>query len=150
MLVSITIGGNPTLGQPYTLTCNFSVASEVTGTPSVQWMGPGSSTPIVTGGDFTVSSTSPYTLTINPLRQSHAGQYTCQATVGGDTGTASVVVNIAGMYDASHPGLLTPGRFCHLHLHYCIVMVQSRYVSCGDIPGCHWIPYLANSQKFIF
>ena len=92
VLVSITAGGNPTLGQQYTLTCNVNLASGVTGTPTVQWMGP---VPI-TGGDFTVSSTSPYTLTINPLRQSHAGQYTCQATVGGDTGTASVMVNITG------------------------------------------------------
>ena len=96
MLVSITAGGNPTLGQPYILTCNVTVASGVTGTPTVQWVGPGSSAPIVTGGDFTVSSTSSYTLTINPLRQSHAGQYTCRATVGGDTGTASVMVNIPG------------------------------------------------------
>ena len=94
--MSVTAGGNPTLGQQYTLTCNVSVASGVTGTPTVQWMRPGNSTPIVTGGDFTVSSTSPYTLTINPLRQSHAGQYTCQATVGGDTGTGSTIVNISG------------------------------------------------------
>ena len=98
--MSITAVGNPTLGQQYTLTCNVSVASGVTGTPTVQWMGPSSSAPIVTGGDFTVSSTSSYTLTINPLRPSHAGQYTCQATVGGDTGTASVMVdNIPGMCD---------------------------------------------------
>ena len=95
VLVSITAGGNPTIGQQYTLTCNVNVASGITGTPSVQWMGP---VPI-TGGDFTVSSTSSYTLTINPLRPSHAGQYTCQATVGGDTGTASVMVdNIPGIY----------------------------------------------------
>ena len=87
VLVSITAGGNPTLGQQYTLTC-----SVVTGTPTVQWVGP---VPI-TGGDFTVSSTSPHTLTINPLRQSHFGQYTCQATVGGDTGTASVIVDTTG------------------------------------------------------
>ena len=99
MLVSITAGGNPTLGQSYTLTCNVSVASGVTGTPTVLWVGPGSSAPIATGGDFTVSSTSPHTLIINPLRPSHAGQYTCQATVGGDNGTASVVVeNIPGTY----------------------------------------------------
>ena len=52
---------------------------------------------ITAGGDFTVSSTSPYTLTINPLRQSHAGQYICQATVGGDTGAGSIMVNIPGM-----------------------------------------------------
>ena len=95
VLVSVTAGENPTLGQQYTLTCNVSVASG-SGTPTVQWMRPGNSTLIVTGGDFTVSSTSPYTLTINPLHQSHAGQYTCRATVGGDTGTASVMVDISG------------------------------------------------------
>ena len=106
VLVSITPGGNPTLGQQYTLTCNVSVASGVTGTPTVQWVGPGSPTPIVTGGDFTVNSTPPYTLTFNPLRQSHGGQYTCQATVGGDSGTASVMVNITGMY--MYVSLLTP------------------------------------------
>ena len=97
VLVSITAGGNPTLGQSYTLTCNVSVASGVTGTPAVQWVGPGSSAPIVTGGDFTVSSTSPYTLIINPLRQYHAGQYTCQARVQNVTSTASVSLVVDGM-----------------------------------------------------
>ena len=93
MLVSVSAGGNPILGQQYTLTCNVSVTSG-SGTPTVQWVDPGSSTPMATGGDFTVRNT---TLTINPLRQSHAGQYTCQATtVGGDTGTASVIVNVPG------------------------------------------------------
>ena len=92
MLVSITAGGNPTLGQQYTLTCNVNLASGVTGTPTVQWVGP---VPI-TGGDFTVRNTSSYTLTINPLRQSHAGQYTCQTAIGGDSGTASVMVDITG------------------------------------------------------
>ena len=85
---------NPILGQPYTLTCNVSATL---GTPTVQWVGPGSPAPIVTGGDFTVSSTSPYTLTISPLRQSHARQYTCQATIGSDIGTASVTLDIAGI-----------------------------------------------------
>ena len=95
-MVSVTAGGNPTLGQSYTLTCNVSVASGVTGTPTVQWVGPGSSASITTGGDFTVNSTSPYTLTISTLRQSHTGRYTCQATVGDDTVTASVIVDISG------------------------------------------------------
>ena len=101
VLVSITAGGNPTLGQPYTLTCNVSVASGVAGTPTVQWVAPGQSAPIVTGEDFTVSSTPPYTLAIIPLRQSHAGQYTCRAAVGGDNGTASVMVDITG-WQLSH------------------------------------------------
>ena len=96
VLVSITAGGNPTLGQQYILTCNVNLASGVTGTPTVQWMGP---VPInTTGGDFTVRSTSPYTLTINPLRQSHAGQYTCQARVQNVTNTATVsLVVVDGM-----------------------------------------------------
>ena len=92
--MSITSEENPTLGQSYTLTCNVTLASGVTGTPTVQWMGPDSSAPIVTGGDFTVSSTPPYTLTINPLLQSHAGQYTCRAMVDDDTVVASL--DIAG------------------------------------------------------
>ena len=37
VLVSITAGGNPTLGQQYTLTCNVSAALD---TPTVQWVGP--------------------------------------------------------------------------------------------------------------
>ena len=99
-MVSVTAGGNPTLGQSYTLTCNVNIASGVTGTPTVLWMRSGSSTPISTGGDFTVTNTSTtsYILTINPLRQSHAGQYICQATVGGDTVTGSAIVNIPGKY----------------------------------------------------
>ena len=97
MLVSVTAGGNPTLGPQYTLTCNVTVTSG-SGTPTVQWVGPGSSTPITTGGDFTLTNTSTtaYILTINPLRQSHAGQYTCQGTVGGDTGTDLAIVDIPG------------------------------------------------------
>ena len=93
-IVLVSVEENPILGQPYTLTCNVSAAL---GTPTVQWVGPGSSTPITTAGDFTVSSASPYTLIINPLRQSHAGQYTCQATIGSDTGTASVTLDVAGI-----------------------------------------------------
>ena len=106
VLVSITAGGNPTLGQQYTLTCNVSVSGG-SGAPTVQWVGPGSSAPITTGGDFTVTSTPPYTLTINPLRPSHAGQYTCRATVGSDTGTDSVVVDISGL------------QFSTLHISQC-------------------------------
>lgn len=102
--VSITSEGNPTLGGQYTLICDVSVSSGETGTLTVQWMRAGSSDPITSGGDFTVTSTSAtvYTLVINPLRQFHAGMYTCVASVGGDTGTDSVIVNITGTYDTSH------------------------------------------------
>jgi len=94
--VSITPGANPTAGQSYTFTCTVTPQGGLTGTPTVQWRGPGSSDPITTGGDFTVSSTPPYTLTINPLRQSHDGEYTCQATIGVTTGSSSATLTVAG------------------------------------------------------
>ena len=62
--------------------------------PTVQWMGPGG--PITGGGDFTVSSTPPYTLSINPLRQYYDGQYTCQATIGNTTGSTSAALTVEG------------------------------------------------------
>ena len=97
--LSVSLGQNPTLGQQYTLTCNVSATL---GTPTVQWVGPGSSAPIATGGDLTVSSTPPYTLTINPLRQSHAGQYTCQARAQNVTNTALVSLVVDGTTVATY------------------------------------------------
>ena len=94
--VSITTGANPTAGQSYTFTCTVTPQGGLTGTPTVQWRGPLSLNPITTGGDFTVSSTPPYTLTIDPLQQSHDGQYTCQVTVGNATGSSSATLTVAG------------------------------------------------------
>jgi len=92
--VSITPGANPTAGQSYTFACTITLQGGLTGTPTVQWRGP-SSDPI-TGEDFTVSTTPPYTLTIDPLRQSYDGQYTCQATIGTTTGSSSATLAVAG------------------------------------------------------
>jgi len=100
-LVSITNGKIPALGQQYNLTCNIALSNGIVGDPTVEWMWPNSSDVITTGGDFTISRTPSNTLTINPLRESHAGQYTCRASVGGVNGTASVTVNATGMsFDA--------------------------------------------------
>ena len=62
----------------------------------MQWIGPGNSGRITTGVDFTVSSTPPYTLTINPLQQSHDGQYTCKATIGSTVGSLAAVLIVGG------------------------------------------------------
>ena len=94
--VAITPGANPTAGQSYTFTCTVTPQGGLTGTPTVQWVGPGSSATITTGGDFTVSSTPTYTLTINPLRQSHDGQYTCQATIESTTGSTTTTLTVQG------------------------------------------------------
>ena len=94
--VSITTGANPTAGESYIFTCTVTPQEGFTGTPTVQWRGPGSSDPITSGGDFVVSSAPLYSLTINPLRQYHDGQYTCQATIGNTTGSSSVTLTVAG------------------------------------------------------
>ena len=87
-------GPNPTAGQSFTFTCTVTPPENFTGTPTVQWMGPGG--PITDGGDFTVSSVSPYTLTINLLRQSYNGTYTCQATFGDTAGSAAATLAVTG------------------------------------------------------
>jgi len=96
--VSITPEANPTAGQSYTFICTVTPQGGHTGTPTVQWRGPGSYVPITTGGDITVSSTPPYTFTINPLRQSHAGEYTCKATstIGRTVGSSTAVLIVEG------------------------------------------------------
>ena len=100
-LVFVTKGKIPVLGQQYSLTCNVTISNGIVGDPTVEWMWPNGSNVITTGGDFTISHTPSNTLTINPLRESHAGQYTCRASVGGVSGTASVTVNATGMsFDA--------------------------------------------------
>ena len=73
--MGITAGGDPTAGQEFTLTCTATVVvGGVTGTPSYQWAGPG----VGMGG---VTGENTQTLTFNPLRVSHRGEYTCMATL---------------------------------------------------------------------
>jgi len=108
--VSITPGANPTAGQSYTLTCTVTPQGGLAGTPTVQWRGPSGSDHITTGGDFTVSSTPPYTLTINPLRQSHAGEYTCKATIGSTVGSSAAVLRVEGKWYSYIKSKITGAR----------------------------------------
>ena len=70
--VTITDTGISTAEQMYTLTCSV----DVPGTPSIQWQYSNGSE-VTTGGGITVSEG---ILTFDPLRTSHGGGYTCQAT----------------------------------------------------------------------
>ena len=73
--VTITVtSGMSTAGQMYTLTCSV----DVPGTPSIQWQYSNGSD-VTIGDGITVSEG---VLTFNPLRTSHGGGYTCQATAG--------------------------------------------------------------------
>jgi len=120
-LVSITTGRNPVLGQQYSLTCNVALSNGITGLPIVKWMRQGSSN-ITTEGDFTVSHTPSNTLTIDPLRESHAGVYTCWASVGGVNETASIIVNVTGM-------------MCFVYLHN---LKQSKSLDVSNYVGVAW------------
>ena len=101
--MAITPSGSPTAGESYSLECSVSGTSD---SATFQWLeGPTDNrTQLTSDGSRTVNSTSSVSqLQFSPLRASHGGPYTCQATVVGVVveGTATVVVN---------------GKHCQFHL----------------------------------
>ena len=63
-----------TVGQSYTLTCTANVAGAGTmSTTTIRWIHPSGSVTSVTGSSLDLS--------LNPLRVSNAGQYTCNVSV---------------------------------------------------------------------
>ena len=88
-LVDISIQINddevtPTVGQSYTLTCSVTGVGGFT--PTFQWR---------MDGDVISGETGP-TLSLPPLRLSHAGQYICEATVATIPFIATQDVTIQG------------------------------------------------------
>ena len=88
--VSITPFGTNTAGATYSLVCSVTVTGS-TDTPTITWLDDG--VEIATNSSRTVSSTTSdgsngysSTLTFSPLSASHAGTYTCRATVLVDGG----------------------------------------------------------------
>ena len=84
--LAVTVTGNTRgrAGQQFSLTCIVTTMKYLIVQPTVQWSG--SSTSVgssgVTESDNTLSGiVSAKTLTFNPLRTSHGGEYTCQAVV---------------------------------------------------------------------
>ena len=97
--VTITPSGNNTAGESYRLECSVTVTGS-TDTPTITWLDDGvvipSTDPTRTVSITTGSPGSGYssTLMFNPLAASHAGTYTCRATLDGamDTETMNVTV----------------------------------------------------------
>ena len=97
-VTTITSSGATTAGENYMLVCSVIVTGS-TDQPSIIWLVAGVEVPssdptrtvLVTSG-----STSGYsnTLTFHPLAASHAGTYTCRATVGSAMDTASRTVTV--------------------------------------------------------
>ena len=89
--VSITPPGTGTAGESYSLECTVNVTGS-TDQPTITWLDPMNST--VSSGVLTTGSVS--TLTLNPLAASHAGTYTCRATLGSAVQTEEMTVTVLG------------------------------------------------------
>ena len=88
--VSITpLAGTVTAGESYSLECTVTVTGS-NDRPTITWMDPMNN--MITSGAVTTGSMS--TLTFNPLAASHAGTYTCTATLGSDMDSASTTITV--------------------------------------------------------
>ena len=92
MSVSITPYGTNTAGEAYSLVCSVTVTGS-TDTPTITWLDPMNST---VPSEMVSTTGSMSTLTFNPLSASHAGTYTCRATLGGAMGAAMEEITVQG------------------------------------------------------
>ena len=94
MLVAISPFGKSIAGEGYSLQCTVTVTGS-NDQPTITWlMGPMNT--MITSGVVTTGNMS--TLTFDPLSASHAGTYTCRATLGGAVQTEEVTVTVLGEY----------------------------------------------------
>ena len=97
--VSITsVSGTNTAGETYSLECSATVTGS-TDQLTVTWLDP-MYNPVPSEMVTTTGSMS--TLTFNPLSASHAGTYTCRATVGNTMQTATMDVTVESECLVSH------------------------------------------------
>ena len=90
--VSVTTSGTNTAGETYSLVCSVTVTGS-TDTPTITWLDPMDSQ---VPSEMVSTTGSMSTLTFNPLSASHAGTYTCRATVGGGMDSDTVIVTVQG------------------------------------------------------
>ena len=91
--VSITPSGTNTAGEAYSLVCSVTVTGHgSTDTPTITWLDPMDSQ---VPSEMVSTTGSMSTLTFNPLSASHAGTYTCRATLtSGEIGTDTEIVTV--------------------------------------------------------
>ena len=86
----ITASGTATAGESYSLECTVTVTGS-NDQPTITWlMGPMDN--MITSGVMTNGGMS--TLTFNPLSASHAGTYTCRATLGSAMDSESTTITV--------------------------------------------------------
>ena len=80
LAVTITESTSGTAGLEFSVTCTVTAVEYLLVQATVQWSGGSVGSSGVTESDTTLSGgASLKTLTFNPLRTSHGGEYTCQA-----------------------------------------------------------------------
>ena len=80
--MSIQAGSIPFTGQHHTLNCFASTEDYVVGVLTLNWVFIDSISGVTEGHQIDASSTTARrSLTFNPVRSSHAGQYTCRAQI---------------------------------------------------------------------
>ena len=95
---NFSTSGSNTAGGTYTVTCVVTAESSPT---AIEWMDSQGGTIVsgdgITLGDVTIEdNTTSFSLQFSPLRTSHGGKYTCQATVDFENTSGSVDVNVQG------------------------------------------------------
>ena len=80
--MSIEAGPPPLAGQPHTLGCVASTQDYVVVIPVLNWNSIGAMSGVLEGQQMDTSNTAARrSLTFNPIRSSHADQYTCRARI---------------------------------------------------------------------
>ena len=100
--VDITASGTGVAGETYNLTCTATVVGTMA-TPSFLWVDQGGAEVMSGAGitiDVDVASPASSILMFSPLSTAHAGNYTCQVSVGGATESASMVFAVRGITPA--------------------------------------------------
>ena len=95
--------GVSTAGQSLNLTCT-AILNGIAGSPTIQWLD-SNSNPISNNSNFTVENMimvndSAYerTLVFSSVHTSHAGHYTCRATLGQASAMASTQLSVKSTY----------------------------------------------------
>ena len=82
--VTLSGSGSRVAGTSYTLTCRVTLPSGVnlddTAPPNIQWLGPDTTTLTPTEPSQSNSSVYVSTVRLNPLQETHSGQYICRAS----------------------------------------------------------------------
>ena len=120
--MSITPSGTNTAGETYSLVCSVTVTGSIDQL-TITWLDPVNNT---VPSEMVTTTGNMSTLTFDPLVISHAGTYTCRATLGDDVQTATVTVTVQSK--CSLPVSLLP-----VHMHERLNMDEVITRSCASL-----------------